>query len=202
MERVHNFCAGPCTLPLTVVEELAAELPDFDGSGMSLIEMSHRDPVYDRVHHDAIDALRELCAVPTEFSIQLLQGGATLQFAMLPMNVLGADRMGAYSVTGAWGKKALADAELVARTSVAWDGADSGYTTMPSADELRLDDGLRYLHVTSNETIGGIRLPEFYELDVRQVADIVIRLPDPGHPLGPASTWCTAGPRRTWAPPA
>lgn len=170
--RAHNFCAGPCTLPMPVIEELSAELPDFEGTGMSLIEMSHRDPVYDRVHHETIESLRQLCAVPDEFSILLLQGGATLQFAMLPMNLLGPGQVGAYSVTGSWGKKALADAKLVAETSVAWDGADGGFTTMPNADDLRLDDRLRYLHVTSNETIGGIRLPEFYDLDLRQVADM------------------------------
>ena len=172
MERVHNFCAGPCTLPLPVIEELAAELPEFGGSGMSLIEMSHRDPVYDEVHHETLSLLRELCAVPDDISVLLLQGGATLQFAMLPMNLLGDDAIGAYTVTGSWAKKALADADLIGRTSVAWDGADSGYTTMPSADDLDLDNGLRYLHITSNETIGGIRLPEFYDLPVRQVADM------------------------------
>ena len=172
MARAHNFCAGPCTLPTEVLDELAAELPEFDGSGMSLIEMSHRDPVYDRVHHETIDLLRELCSVPEGFSIQLLQGGATLQFAMLPMNLLVDDRPGAYSVTGSWAKKAVADATLIGPTSVAWDGADGGYSRMPTADQLDLGDDLRYLHVTSNETIGGIRLPEFYDLPVRQVADM------------------------------
>ena len=172
MERAHNFCAGPCTLPLSVVEELAAELPDFGGTGMSLIEMSHRDPVYDRVHHDTMDALRRLCAVPDDFSILLLQGGASLQFAMVPMNLLGGGRTGAFSVTGTWGKKALADARLVGDTTVAWDGGHDGYRSMPTADELDLPDGLRYLHVTSNETIGGIRLPAFYDIPVRQVIDM------------------------------
>jgi len=172
MERVHNFCAGPCTLPLAVIEELAAELPDFEHSGMSLIEMSHRDPVYERVHHETLELLRELCAVPDDVSVLLLQGGATLQFAMLPMNLLAGDTVGGYSVTGTWAKKALADARLIGRTAVAWDGADSGFTRMPSSGELRLDDDLRYLHVTSNETIGGIRLPDFYNLDVRQVIDM------------------------------
>lgn len=171
-KRAHNFCAGPCTLPMTVVEELAAELPDFEGSGMSLIEMSHRDPVYDRVHHDTIAALRRLCAVPDDFSVQLLQGGATLQFAMLPMNLLGSGRVGAYSVTGSWGEKALADARKVASTVVAWDGADDGYRAMPTVDELQIPDDARYLHTTSNETIGGIRLPAFYDVPVRQVIDM------------------------------
>lgn len=172
MKRVHNFCAGPCTLPLSVIEELAAELPDFENTGMSLIEMSHRDPVYDQVHHEAIDSLRRLCAVPGDFSILLLQGGATLQFAMLPMNLLGRGGVGAYSVTGSWAEKALADAKLIGSTAVAWDGGNDGYRAMPTVDQLDVPDGARYLHVTSNETIGGIRLPDFYDIGVRQVIDM------------------------------
>lgn len=176
MERVHNFCAGPCTLPMSVIEELAAELPDFERSGMSLIEMSHRDPVYDRVHHETLDLLRRLYAVPEDFSILLLQGGATLQFAMVPMNLLATDEAGAgrragYVVSGSWGKKALEDAAAVGGYP-AWDGAEEHYAKMPTATELAIDDGSRYVHVTSNETIGGIRLPEFYDLDVRQVGDM------------------------------
>ncbi len=176
MERVHNFCAGPCTLPVSVIQELAAELPDFERSGMSLIEMSHRDPVYDRVHHETLDLLRRLYAVPEDFSILLLQGGATLQFAMVPMNLLATDEAGAgrragYVVSGSWGKKALDDAAAFGGYP-AWDGAEEHYARMPTATELVIDDGSRYVHVTSNETIGGIRLPEFYHLDVRQVGDM------------------------------
>ncbi|MEM7324890.1 MAG: 3-phosphoserine/phosphohydroxythreonine transaminase [Actinomycetota bacterium] len=174
MNRVHNFCAGPCTLPESVVAELADELPDFGDSGMSLIEMSHRDPVYDEVHHETMTLLRELCSVPDDFSILLLQGGASLQFAMVPMNLLGDGRPGTagYVVSGSWGKKAIADAELVGGTYAAWTGAYEGFRRMPTQDELTIEDNTRYLHVTSNETIGGIRLPDFYNLDVRQVADM------------------------------
>ncbi|MEM9561115.1 MAG: 3-phosphoserine/phosphohydroxythreonine transaminase [Actinomycetota bacterium] len=172
MARAHNFCSGPCILPTAVLDELAAELPDFGGSGMSLIEMSHRDPVYDRVHHETIDRLRRLCHVPDDVDVLLLQGGATLQFAMVAMNLLVDDRPGAYSVTGSWAKKALADAQKIGRTTVAWDGADGGFTAMPTVDELDLPDDARYLHVTSNETIGGIRIPEFYDVDVPQVIDM------------------------------
>ena len=177
MERVHNFCAGPCTLPVSVIQELADELPNFGDTGMSLIEMSHRDPVYDEIHHETMDLLRELCNVPEDFSILLLQGGATLQFAMVAMNLLATDDptvrpRGGYVVSGSWGKKAYADASLVGDTYTAWSGADTEFSTMPSAADIQLEDGTRFLHVTSNETIGGIRLPEFLDLDVRQVADM------------------------------
>jgi phosphoserine aminotransferase len=177
MERVHNFCAGPCTLPVSVIQELADELPDFQGTGMSLIEMSHRDPVYDEVHHETMSLLRELCSVPDDFSVLLLQGGATLQFAMMAMNLLTSDDpavhpRGGFVVSGSWGKKAIADASLVGDTYVAWTGADDGFTTMPSVEDLDLADDTRFLHVTSNETIGGIRLPAFFDTDVRQVGDM------------------------------
>lgn len=174
MNRVHNFCAGPCTLPESVIQELADEMPDFGDTGMSLIEMSHRDPVYDQIHHETMDLLREICSVPDDFSILLLQGGASLQFAMVPMNLIGAGDQGSagYVVSGSWGKKAIADAALVGKTYTAWTGADDGFVRMPGQDELAIEDGTRYLHVTSNETIGGIRLPEFYDLDVRQVGDM------------------------------
>lgn len=174
MQRVHNFCAGPCTLPEAVIQELSDELPDFGSSGMSLIEMSHRDPVYNEIHHETMDLLRELCSVPDDFSVLLLQGGASLQFAMVPMNLLGAGDQGSagYVVSGSWGKKAFADAATIGKAYSAWSGADDGFVRMPGQDELSIEDGTRYLHVTSNETIGGIRLPEFYDLDVRQVGDM------------------------------
>ncbi len=173
MERVHNFCAGPCTLPESVIQELADEMPNFGGSGMSLIEMSHRDPVYDEVHHETLALLRELYLVPDDFSVLLLQGGASLQFAMVPMNLLGNGQFGGYVVSGSWGKKALADADTMGALGyAAWSGADESFTRMPSADELQLRDNTRYLHSTSNETIGGIRLPDFYDVDVRQVGDM------------------------------
>jgi phosphoserine aminotransferase len=185
MERVHNFCAGPCTLPESVIQELADELPNFGGSGMSLIEMSHRDPVYDEVHHETIALLRELYLVPDEFSILLLQGGATLQFAMVPMNLLAGGEnpglrggenpalRGGYVVSGSWAKKAIDDANRIGGNAYeAWSGADGGFTRMPDRSELKIEDDSRFLHITSNETIGGIRLPQFYDLDVRQVADM------------------------------
>lgn len=172
MKRVHNFCAGPCTLPVSVLEELAEELPDFEGSGMSLIEMSHRAHAYDAVHHETLGLLRELSEAPDDFSIQLIQGGATLQFAMVPMNLLGGGQRAGYVVGGSWGKKALADGGKVGDAYTAWSGAEDGFIRMPTEDELTLKPDTRYLHITSNETIGGIRLPEFYRPDVPMVADM------------------------------
>jgi phosphoserine aminotransferase len=170
--RVHNFCAGPCTLPVSVLEEVRAELVDFRGSGMSVIEMSHRSPEYEDVHEEALALFRETFAIPDGFVVLLLQGGATLQFATVPMNVLRPGERAGYVRSGAWGKGALKDAQAVADAYPAWDGEPFGFARMPAAAELEVREGTRYLHVTSNETIEGIRLTDFAEIGVPLVADM------------------------------
>jgi phosphoserine aminotransferase len=170
--RAHNFGAGPCALPLDVLEEVAAELTDFNGTGMSLIELSHRSKAYEAVHMATLDSLRRVAAVPDEFDILFIQGGATLQFAMVPMNLLGPSDAAGVVVSGSWGKKALGDGAKHGSLVAAWDGAASDYTTMPGSDEIDIDPRWRYLHVTSNETIGGIRMIEFPDTDVPLVADM------------------------------
>lgn len=174
MQRAHNFCAGPCTLPTSVLDELAAELPNYGNSGMSLIEMSHRSPEYDAVHHETMNLARQVFEVPEEFSVLLLQGGATLQFAMVPMNLLapGSGARAGYVVSGSWAKKALGDARHSGAAYAAWSGEESGYTTLPALDHLDLEDGTSFVHVTSNETIGGIRFNEFADPGVPLVADM------------------------------
>ena len=170
--RVHNFCAGPCTLPTSILEEVRDELLDFDGIGMSLLEDSHRAPAYDAVHQAALADFRSLAAVPDDYAVLFLQGGATLQFAQVPMNLLADGETASYVDTGAWGTKALADARKVAAVHAAWTGADEGFARMPSADEFDIAEGSRYLHITSNETIGGIRFPEYPKVDLPMVGDM------------------------------
>jgi len=170
--RVHNFCAGPCTLPVEVLSETQDELLDYQGSGMSLIEMSHRSPEYDAVHGDALERLRTALQVPDDFEVLFVQGGALLQFAMVPMNLLAAGSTAGYVRSGAWGKAAYADAERAASVYLAWDGTDGGFTRMPTADEIDVRPGTRYVHLTSNETIEGIQLHELPALDVPLVVDI------------------------------
>jgi phosphoserine aminotransferase len=170
--RVFNFCAGPCTLPLPVLEEVQAELLDFRGSGMSVIEMSHRSPEYEDVHEEALELFRSCYEVPDGRSILFLQGGATLQFALVPMNLLGDGETAGYVRSGTWGRGALKDAEAWGSAYAAWDGESIGFTRMPSASELVVRPGSRYVHVTSNETIEGIRMGAFPELDVPLVADM------------------------------
>ncbi|MEX0607712.1 MAG: 3-phosphoserine/phosphohydroxythreonine transaminase [Halofilum sp. (in: g-proteobacteria)] len=170
--RVYNFCAGPCTLPLEVLEEAQQEFVDYKGAGMSLLEMSHRAPEYDAVHNEATELARELYQVPDDFAVVFLQGGATLQFSMIPMNLLKSGEKAAYIGSGAWASSAFADAQKYGDAYLAWDGKETGYTRMPSTSELDIKAGTRYLHVTSNETIGGIRMVEWPEVDVPLIGDM------------------------------
>lgn len=170
--RAHNFGAGPCTLPVDVLAEVQSEFLDFAGTGMSLIEMSHRSTEYDEVHMAALAATRRVSKAPDDFEILFVQGGATLQFAMVPMNLLSPQDTAGVVVAGTWGKKALADGSKHGRLVTAWDGKESSYTTMPASGEIGIDPRWRYLHVTTNETIGGIRLVELPETDVPLVADM------------------------------
>ena len=170
--RVHNFCAGPCTLPVSILEETRDELLDFDGIGMSLLEDSHRAPAYDAVHMAALADFRTLAGVPDDYAVLFLQGGATMQFCQIPMNLLADGETASYLNTGAWGKKALADARKVADVHEAWSGADEGFARMPSDDEFDIAEDSRYLHITTNETIGGIRLPGYPTVDLPMVADM------------------------------
>jgi phosphoserine aminotransferase len=154
------------------LEEVAGELTDFQGTGMSLIELSHRSKEYEAVHMGTLQTLRRVAAVPDDFDILFIQGGATMQFAMVPINLLGPSQRAGVIVSGSWGKKALGDGSKHGDLVAAWDGAADGYTTMPGANEVDIDPAWRYLHITTNETIGGIRMVEFPETEVALVADM------------------------------
>jgi len=169
--RVHNFCAGPCTLPESILLEAQAEFFEIAGSGMSLMEMSHRGPVYDEIHEAARSRSMSVFGVPDDFDVLFIQGGATLQFSMVPMNLLG-DMAGAYIDSGSWASKALADAQIYGDAYTAWDGTDLKPQRMPEQDEIQLRPNTRYLHVSSNETIGGMRMVEWPEVDVPLIGDM------------------------------
>lgn len=157
MNRIYNFSAGPCTLPLPALLEAQREFVDYRGNGMSLIEMSHRSAEYGEVHQGALAAIRRLLGVPERFRVLLLGGGATLQFSMVPLNLLGPERSCDFTVSGSWAKKARADAATVGRVRDVFDGKDSSYTTLPDPAALEVDPDAAYLHITSNETIGGLQ---------------------------------------------
>ena len=172
MNRVRNFCAGPCTLPVEVLAEVQDELLDYQGSGMSLIEMSHRSAEYDVVHGDALQRLRTALEVPDEFEVLFVQGGALLQFAMVPMNLLAGSMTAGYVRSGAWGKAAYSDAERAGSAYLAWDGTEGRFSRMPTAGEITVEANTRYVHLTSNETIEGIQLHALPDLGAPLVVDI------------------------------
>lgn len=170
--RIFNFSAGPCTLPLAVLEEVQAELVDYRGTGMSMIEMSHRTAPYEAVHYHATELAREIYGAPADFDVLFIQGGATLQFGMLAMNLLTDGSRGAYIDTGIWATKALRDASHHGEVYIAWSGADGHYTRAPHSSELEIGDNTRYLHMTTNETIGGVQFKEWPDVAVPLVADM------------------------------
>ncbi len=172
MRRVHNFSAGPCTLPLEVLEETQGEFLNFADIGMSIIEDSHRGPAYEKIHQNALSSFRRLTDLPDDFTVLFLQGGATLQFAQSAMNLLAENEMAGYVNTGVWGQKSLEDASRVANVYEAWSGKESGFTKTPDSNELNIQQDTKWLHITSNETIGGIRFEQFPDVDVPMVADM------------------------------
>jgi phosphoserine aminotransferase len=157
--RVFNFAAGPATLPLPVLEQVQAELPDWQGSGMSVMEISHRSKAFIRVAEQAEADLRELLAVPAEYKVLFLQGGATGQFAAIPLNLAGPDATVDYINTGSWSKKAIGEAKhYCARVNVAAD-AGGAYNSVPADAQWKRSPDAAYLHYTPNETIGGVAFP-------------------------------------------
>jgi phosphoserine aminotransferase len=155
--RAINFNAGPAGLPLPALERARDELIDFQGSGMSIMEHSHRGKEYEAVHDEAIALLGRLLGIPDTHQVLFLQGGASLQFAMVPMNFLPKDGSADYVLTGTWSEKALDEAKLVGNPRVAATtiGPDKRYTRIPRQAELQLDPKAAYVHITSNNTIFG-----------------------------------------------
>jgi phosphoserine aminotransferase len=164
MARAHNFNAGPAGLPLPALERAQRELLDFEGTGMSIMEHSHRGKSYEAVHDEAIALTRELLGVPEDYYVLFLQGGASLQFAQVPMNFLPAGKSADYLVTGGWSEKAYQEAQRVGTVRVAATTEhDKRYTRIPKQDELKLDPAAAYVHMTSNNTLFGTQwhwLPE------------------------------------------
>ena len=153
--RVHNFSAGPAALPLEVLEQMRSELLDFEGSGMSILEMSHRSPGYDRVHQAAMADLKELLGVGDDHEVLFMGGGARTQFALVPANLLPSGGSADYWTTGRWSEMALAEAQKVGAAREAWTDAENGYRRVPAPGEVEVDPGAAYLHYTSNNTLYG-----------------------------------------------
>ena len=156
MPEIYNFSAGPAVLPAAVLEQARDELRDWHGSGMSVMEMSHRSKEYLSIAEQAEADLRELLSIPADYRVLFLQGGATSQFAMVPMNLLRGKQQADYVNTGAWSKKAIAEARRYCEISVVASSEDSNFTSIPAFDSWKHNTDAAYLHYTPNETIGGV----------------------------------------------
>ena len=173
MSDIYNFSAGPAALPKAVLEQARDELLDWHGSGMSVMEMSHRSKEYLSIAEQAEADLRELLSIPDNYRVLFLQGGATSQFCMVPMNLLRGRQQADYVNTGAWSKKAIAEAQRYCDVNVVASSEDTNFSSIPAFESWQLNKDAAYLHYTPNETIGGV---EFHWIpdsgDVPLVADM------------------------------
>ncbi|MFN2309101.1 MAG: 3-phosphoserine/phosphohydroxythreonine transaminase [Gammaproteobacteria bacterium] len=156
MARVFNFSAGPAVLPEAVLQRAREEMLDWQGSGMSVMEMSHRDKEFMSIATQAEADLREIMNIPANYQVLFLQGGASSQFAMIPMNLLRSKKTADYINTGAWSKKAISEAKKYCSVNVAASSEASNFTTIPPFPDWKLSKDAAYLHYTPNETIGGV----------------------------------------------
>lgn len=172
MARVFNFSAGPAALPLDVLETIRNDIPDWQGTGMSVMEVSHRSKEFVAVAERAEATFRELLGVSDDYSVLFPQGGATLQMAMAPLNLTTPDDTVDYVLTGSWGKKAANEAKKFCNVNIAADASDKNFTYIPDESGWQRTDGAAYLHYTPNETIAGVEFHFVPDGDVPLVADM------------------------------
>jgi phosphoserine aminotransferase len=158
-ERIYNFSAGPAVLPEPVLKQAQAELFALPGVGMSVLEVSHRSATFERIMNEAESDLRRLLGIPENYKVLFLQGGASLQFTMVPINLLPKDGSADYLITGSWGQGAIKEAKKLGAVREAATTAGTNFNRLPGSEEIRLDPKAAYLHFTSNETIFGVEFP-------------------------------------------
>ena len=159
MSRVYNFSAGPAAIPDSVLERIRNDIPDWNGAGMSVMEVSHRSARFVEVVEKAEQDLRELLELPDNYSVLFPQGGATMQFAMVPLNLSADGDMVDYVLTGSWSRKAIAEASRYCNVNIVADSSDRNLTYVPAEDTWQRSDKAAYLHYCANETIGGVEFP-------------------------------------------
>ena len=172
MSRVYNFCAGPAVLPVEVLEQARDQMLDFQGTGMSIMESSHRGKAYEAMHNEAIANIKTLMGLNDDYAVLFLQGGASMQFAMVPMNLLGAGQTADYTNSGEWASKAIKEAKKIGAVNVVADCGKEIPTRVPRPAELKLSSGAAYVHITSNETISGAQWKSFPKTEATLVADM------------------------------
>jgi phosphoserine aminotransferase len=173
MANVYNFNAGPAVLPAEVLREAQEELLDYRGIGMSILEISHRSKEYEAVNEEAQVNVRELLGLTDDYHVLFLQGGASMQFSMVPQNFLSAGKTASYVLTGSWSEKALKEAQRIGETHVAASTREENYTRIPERHEIEVREDAVYVHITSNNTIFGTQWSSFPDFgDVPVVADM------------------------------
>ncbi|AKN33176.1 MFS transporter [Clostridium carboxidivorans P7] len=172
MSRVYNFAAGPATLPEEVLREAAAEMLDYKGTGMSVMEMSHRSKAFEEIIGDAEKTLREIMNIPDNYKVLFLQGGGSQQFAMIPMNLM-KNKVADYIKTGQWSKKAIAEAKIYGKVNVIASSEDKNFTYVPDLKNLKISDDADYVYICHNETVHGLKYNDIPETgDKILVADM------------------------------
>lgn len=170
MERIYNFSPGPATLPTRVLEQARDELLNWRATGMSVMEVSHRGKEFVELAERATATFRELLDIPDNYRVLFLQGGATMQFAALPLNLAGPEDTADYVTTGNWGVKAFGEAQRYLRANEAATGRDGNFRRIPDPETWRLTDDARYLHLVSNETVVGVEFHEIPEVSEAPIA--------------------------------
>ena len=170
--RAYNFSAGPAILPEEVLQQAQAEFVDYQNTGMSIMEMSHRGKEYSAVHDETIANIKELLQIPEGYSVLFMTGGATAQFALAPMNLLGNGQIADYTNSGTWATKAIKEAKLIGEVNVVADCAKEIPTRVPTIEECQLTPDAAYLHLTSTETISGAQWKEFPKTEAPLVVDM------------------------------
>ena len=171
-DRIYNFSPGPATLPYSVLQEAAQDIVNFHDKGIGLIELSHRSKEFMAVAEETESLVRELLAVPDNYKILFLQGGASSQFFMIPMNLLGNGKKATYLNTGVWSKKAIKEARLFGDIDVAYSSEDVSFNRVPRDDEYTVDPDSEYLYLVSNNTIYGTQFQEFPATEKMLVCDM------------------------------
>ena len=172
MSRVYNFSPGPAALPLEVLDNISNDIPDWLGTGMSVMEVSHRGAEFIELAARSEANLRKLLGVSEEYAVMFPQGGATLQMAMVPQNLAGAGDTADYVLTGSWGKKAAGEAQKFCKVNIAADAADRNFTYIPDPSTWRLSEDAAYVHYVPNETIAGVEFHFVPDCDAPLVADM------------------------------
>ena len=171
-DRIFNFNPGPAVLPVDVLSQAADDLVDYQGVGMGLIEMSHRSSEFMAIMDNAESLLRKLMEIPDNYKVLFLQGGASSQFYMVPMNLLGGDKTAVYLNTGTWAKKSIKEAQSLGKISVAYSSEETNFNRVPGHDEYVVADEAEYLYFVSNNTIYGTQFPSFPDTDKMLVSDM------------------------------